>query len=143
MSDTETQNTTKTVNRKQRTLTEDKMTELVNDYIEKGKSLGEGKKINVNDFCNEHNIILPLFYQISAEVSQRTGAVYPFEVTEGITKKRSKHVATVGKRKNIIIKPNTVEYLNEKLDDENKIVEGDEFDIDCNKDQIILKKIKK
>ncbi len=143
MTNAETQDTAKTKDKKQRTLTKDMMTDLVNQFIEKGKSLGEDEKINVNDFCNEHNIILPLFYQISAEVGQRTGAIYPFEATEGISRKRSKHVAIVGKRGNIIIKPNTVEYLNKELDDEDKIVEGNEYDIDCNKDQIILKKIKR
>lgn len=143
MTNAEMQDTEKTKDKKQRILTNDMMTDLVNKFIEKGKSLGEGEKINVNEFCNDHNIILHLFYQISAEVSQRTGAIYPFEKTEGITRKRSKHVAVVGKRGNININPKIVEFLNKNLEDEDKIIDGDEFDIDCSKERIILKKIKR
>ena len=140
---TETQETTPKSNRKERTLSDERMTELVNVYIERGKALVEGEKININSFCDEFNIILPLFYQISAEAGQRTGQIFPYETTETKTRISSKHVAVVGKRGNIIIKPVTVENLNKDRTDEEKFVPDDEFDIICSGEQIILNRKKK
>ncbi len=140
MTDKTEQDTAKLVNRKQRILTEDRMTELVNDYIEKGTSLGEGEKINVNDFCNEHNIILPLFYQISAEAGQRTGQIFHYETTDKETKVSTKNLAVVGKRGNIIIKPEIVDGLNIDRNEEDKFVSGVVFDIQCDGNKIILTK---
>lgn len=143
MTQTETQDAPKTVKRRQRTLSEARMTELVNDYIQKGKSLGEGERINVNDFCGEHNIILPLFYQISAEAGQRTGQIFPYETAECESIRPSRHVAFVGKRGNIIIKPVTVDHLNKDRSDEDRFIPGDVFDIQCDGNKIVLAKSKK
>ncbi|WP_045221549.1 hypothetical protein [Desulfonatronum thioautotrophicum] len=128
-------------NKKIRTLSLEEMEAIVDDCVKVGESLEQGESINVNNFCEKHNIVTTLFYQIIAEAGLKTGKAYPYEFNKEKLKLKSILHAVVGKKGNIIVKPPIVEKLNKEREDVDKFMPGDVLSIENKGNAITLKKM--
>lgn len=116
---------------------------VINDLVEKAKELKDDEKINATVFCNTHNIVKALFYDVYASATTIIKNYIPFEFNkEKGSRSYGKKYAVVGKQKNIIIRPPHVALLNENREEDKKIKVGDKFEVSDDGEVITLTNIK-